>query len=368
MKRNNKSNVYHFTHTKITYDTEQIRNYYSFIFYVLLFFEFTLYPLAVKLLVGQLVDAKYQDAVNAFLYLFLYVIICITAFVIKKFARNENGGQNPFAEKELGKIALKALVLTGVFYFAFSVEEPSMSSAPFVGVLAGLLAGFVFSLDEGLDRDDIEGLTEYLKQAAINLLKRCMDWISLICFVSIPVTVGAEVLMAKRPILFWIIWCSIFVGSMILWLLYHIPYFKITKRIKDKATDHEVLILEYTPNRVLIQKITKSLRKSGAKYKVIESESDVFKKQYDVVIIVDALSQSKQLLQAARVYLNDGGIVIAPAYTSHKNKSKLISEYAYIEKLSERGWNVLETFSCKMVGITYVELERMSKDRRKTEG
>lgn len=364
MERNRNNYIHHVIYSKIQYNVEEIKKHYSFVLLMLLFVVFCLFAMVTKLIVGEFVPDDFQDVANAVLYLLLYVLICVISFLIKNKAKDKNGGKNPFEAKELENITLKSLTLTGIFYFAFSVKEVEMSSFPFVGVLLTLLLGFIFSLNEGLQRDDVSGLAEYLRQSIVGFVNSCSDSIWIIAITAIPLNVGTELLMEKKKTLFWVLYGCVFVFAMILWFLDGISYLLILKRIRSKITNQSVLILDYSHHRILTSKIVKLVKGTKGDYEIIK-KGEIFHHQYDVIIIVDELAHQTKLLQDAKTCLAEDGIIIAPAYTTRRGKSDLISKDEYKEKIIKQRMSISKISLYRFIGVTYMEIKKKSNDERK---
>lgn len=357
-----KTNAHYVIHTKIPYDVKEIKKHHSLKLMMWLFALFCLFTLVTELVVGKVIAEDYRGVVNAILYLLLYILICVISFLIKSKAKKDNGTNSPFEAKELENITLKSLVLTGIFFFVFSEKEMSTSSVALIGVLLPLLLGFIFSLNEGLRRDDISGLLEYLGQAIAGFVSSWLDSVWIIAITAVPMTAGIEFLVEKRKPLFWVIYGSVFLFAMILWLLNGISYALVLKHIKRKIIDQNVLILDYSRHRILTTKIVELVMRTKDDYKEI-NKGKIFSHQYDVIIIVDELAHQTKLLTDAKACLAEDGVIIAPAYTARKKKSELISINEYKEKIIKQGMSVSKILSYGLIGVTYMEIKKKSKDK-----
>lgn len=364
MKNNRNTTLYYFTDPYIEYDTKWIKKKHSVYLFWWIFLEITLYILVIDCVeaIAKAMNADdFLNICNVVLYLVLYIVICVTALRIKQRAHTKNGNRCAFLEKEVEMVMLSSIVITAIYYFALSLKEHSTAFVPFLGMIANLFVGFLYSLSDGLACGEFKHLLRYLKNTFINAIKSCFvsfPFLLSLCSFALFLIIewGWEY---KRHITVSIIavisFFCIFVLAICMLFMH-----KLLSSIKKRTIDKNVLLLEYTSDSSFSSRIVRALCNSGAEEYKATRKSDIHRKQYDVVIIVNALAQNPQFLVEARKYLRDGGVIIAPAHTSHRKntnrKSKLISSEEYISLLEKRGCVITRCFFNRLVGITYVEI------------
>ena len=79
----------------------------------------------------------------------------------------------------------------------------------------------------------------------------------------------------------------------------------------------------------------------------------------DTIIVINPIGDKEKLdflTNQAKSMLANNGVIIAPAYTTKRKKSSILSPQEYRSRLRKMGFEIQLSYVTKFKSITYVEL------------
>lgn len=305
-------------------------------------------------------------------YIFLLLEIRLCSFVFKWYMKHIKHLE-VIKDDEMVITMYRALLISAIIYlceFVFSKDKGSLEIAL---SLTSLFLGFTVSANILVQQK----LSSVLRKSFIET-QIFKNWFSVVAIILVSLFLAGINALSPKVLIVSLVSFIFAFSCFCVWV--QRQHNRLCEIILNTVRNQRVLIWESCEDKGLSQYIFHQIKKVAKNAKIETSKSKICKK-YDVIIMSNSLCHVNSANRQVKIidrYLNDGGIIIAPAYTLRTHwlmklllKTMDIPDYApirlskkkYIKQLKEAGFqvNTIQTFYDPS-RLSYVELERIDKN------
>lgn len=284
----------------------------------------------------------------------LHFLIKFIGYIISLISMILNKNEGVFKPSQLNQIVHHTMFLTTIFYIAYAIYNRTSENAYIAISFFVLFIGEYLSPGSFKNKQANNNSKNYKKEHKRGNKNQIL--VFCICLFSIPVTFRFDYLSNYNGRKF-ITYLLLMILLLIIFSYnFRADRWKINRLILQRKFNNRVLFYGAVNYNALLQNLVFiSVRLNYIHSKRISRGYKC--KKFDTIILINPLdSESKKsfLKNEIESLLAPSGVIVAPAYTSNKKGSKLLSPDEYKSVLEKMGFKI--RYDCNTNTITYVEL------------
>lgn len=295
-----------------------------------------------------------EEGLDFSVYFLLAVLVKHLCKQIMDTANHLSGNQPTFTAKEVNHIIRRALMLTALFLITYAVFERKYADI----CISASITNFVVSGFISLEFNEDRSTTPQPKEPKEKHRNRAIKYIFIVCLISIPFPLIITYFSNLHPIALTLVWLFILITSLCLFFLYRSERTEIKRTVTKRIMGNDVLMFGKTSYGSFLQNtIFRSVKRNYARSKEISQILD--NRKMDTIIVINPIGDKEKLdflTNQAKSMLANNGVIIAPAYTTKRKKSSILSPQEYRSRLRKMGFEIQLSYVTKFKSITYVEL------------